>query len=89
MDKMSADATDHGLIAAFKAGSTEAVGVSSFPVPATVKGATQEELATLIDIRKCIGCEVCVEACQEVNEPKFPEPKKTISEDVSEQGQGV
>jgi len=53
-----------------------ALGVSSIPLPSTVKGAGQEELATLIDIRKCIGCKACVEACQEVNEVKFPEPNK-------------
>jgi Fe-S-cluster-containing dehydrogenase component len=52
------------------------LGASSLPVPSSVKGADREELATLIDIRKCIGCEACVEACQEVNEVKFPEPKK-------------
>jgi len=33
-------------------------------------------LATLIDIRKCIGCEACVEACRETNAQKYPEPKK-------------
>ena len=53
-----------------------AMAASSLPLPEVVKAATGEELATLIDIRKCIGCEVCVEACQEVNAPKFPEPKK-------------
>ena len=33
-------------------------------------------LATLIDIRKCIGCEACVEVCREANSAKYPEPKK-------------
>ncbi|MDZ7698475.1 MAG: 4Fe-4S dicluster domain-containing protein [Deltaproteobacteria bacterium] len=53
-----------------------AVAASSLAVPQAVKGASGTELATLIDIRKCIGCEACVEACKEVNQPKFPEPKK-------------
>ena len=53
-----------------------ALGVSRLPLPATVKGADPKELATLVDIRKCIGCEACVEACQEVNAHKFPEPQK-------------
>lgn len=37
-----------------------------------------QELATLIDIRKCVGCEACVEACREVNDFKYPEPEKTF-----------
>jgi Fe-S-cluster-containing dehydrogenase component len=36
----------------------------------------QQHLATLIDIRKCIGCEGCVEACREVNAQKYPNPQK-------------
>ncbi|WP_300461582.1 4Fe-4S dicluster domain-containing protein [Desulfobacula sp.] len=36
----------------------------------------QEPLATLIDIRKCIGCEECVYACQAANAEKYPEPEK-------------
>ena len=34
------------------------------------------ELATLLDLNKCIGCGACVEACAEVNAHKKPEPKK-------------
>jgi len=46
-------------------------------IPASAAGANgKEQLATLLDIRKCIGCEACVEACKEVNETKFPDPKK-------------
>jgi len=50
--------------------------VGSFALPSAVKGAAPEELATLIDIRKCIGCEACVEACRDVNEAEYPEPIK-------------
>ncbi len=56
--------------------SIAALGAARVPLPAAVKGTTGEELATLIDIRKCIGCEACVEACRETNGAKFPEPKK-------------
>jgi len=46
-------------------------------IPASAAAAEgKDQLATLLDIRKCIGCEACVEACKEVNEPKFPDPKK-------------
>ena len=35
-----------------------------------------KQLATLIDISKCIGCEACVDACSEANAEKYPDPKK-------------
>jgi Fe-S-cluster-containing dehydrogenase component len=63
----------------FLKGGLAAVGTASasaVSMPSAVRGASKGELATLIDIRKCIGCEACVEACREVNEGKFPEPKK-------------
>ncbi|MDM8551563.1 4Fe-4S dicluster domain-containing protein [Desulfobacterales bacterium HSG2] len=53
-----------------------AVGASGLALPASVQGADPKELATLIDIRKCVGCEACVDACKEVNASKFPEPEK-------------
>lgn len=53
-----------------------ALSATAVAVPSAVRGASRGELATLIDIRKCIGCEACVEACKEVNQPKFPEPKR-------------
>jgi Fe-S-cluster-containing dehydrogenase component len=32
------------------------------------------ELATLLDLSRCVGCGECVAACREVNAAKFPEP---------------
>ncbi|RPH84601.1 MAG: twin-arginine translocation signal domain-containing protein, partial [Desulfobacteraceae bacterium] len=52
------------------------VAASSVPAPPSVRAATGKELATLIDIRKCVGCGACVEACQEANAAKFPRPQK-------------
>lgn len=53
-----------------------AAAASTVALPASVRGAKETELATLIDIRKCIGCEACVEACREVNAKKYPTPSK-------------
>ena len=49
---------------------------SQTPMSASAAQTNVRELATLIDIRKCIGCEACVEACRDVNESKYPDPKK-------------
>lgn len=35
-----------------------------------------EELATLHDLSKCVGCGACVDACREANAYKFPEPTR-------------
>ena len=53
-----------------------AAAASTVALPESVKGAKETELATLIDIRKCIGCEACVEACRDVNAGKYPVPSK-------------
>lgn len=50
--------------------------VNAAPLPASAKGKNPDELCTLLDIRKCIACEACVEACREVNQDRFPQPEK-------------
>jgi Fe-S-cluster-containing dehydrogenase component len=53
------------------------LAASSIPgTAAAVKPDEAKQLATLLDIRKCIGCEACVEACSEVNFGKYPDPQK-------------
>jgi formate dehydrogenase iron-sulfur subunit len=50
--------------------------LAAAPDVAGASGGSKEELATLLDISKCVGCGACVEACREVNGRKYPEPKK-------------
>ncbi|MCJ2163321.1 MULTISPECIES: 4Fe-4S dicluster domain-containing protein [unclassified Pseudodesulfovibrio] len=39
---------------------------------------SDNELATLLDLSRCIGCGECVSACRESNAHKFPEPVKSF-----------
>jgi len=62
-----------------KGGLATAAGLAASSIPGATAAAQPDEgkqLATLLDIRKCIGCEACVEACSEVNSAKYPDPQK-------------
>jgi Fe-S-cluster-containing dehydrogenase component len=62
-----------------KIGAASAAGVLVLPSAVEAQGSagpgSDQELCTLLDISKCIGCEACVEACRETNEAKFPQPE--------------
>ena len=61
-----------------KAGLATAGAAAASVAPALpVQAAATNDLATMFDLRKCIGCESCVEACRESNQAKFPKsPEK-------------
>ena len=62
-----------------KGGLATAAGLAAASIPgaaAAAKPGEGKQLTTLLDIRKCIGCEACVEACSEVNSGKYPDPQK-------------
>src|SRR5210317_470720 len=62
-----------------KGGLATAAGLAASSIPGAAAAGISDEgkqLATLLDIRKCIGCEACVEACSEVNFGKYPDPQK-------------
>jgi Fe-S-cluster-containing dehydrogenase component len=46
-------------------------------LPGTSEAAAAgEELATMLDLSRCVGCGSCVEACREANQAKYPRPTK-------------
>lgn len=54
-----------------------AVGAAPALAAAKTEDARERvELATLLDVDKCIACGACVEACAEVNQAKKPEPSR-------------
>ncbi len=52
------------------------LAASGVVLPDAVKASEGKELATLIDLSKCVGCEACVDACRQANADRYPEPKK-------------
>lgn len=59
-----------------KAGMITAGAVAAAGVPLSkAAAASEEELCTVLDLSKCIGCEECVVACNETNGHKYPEPQ--------------
>ena len=62
-----------------KGGLAAAAGVATTTIPGSEALAQPDEtkqLATLLDISKCVGCGECVEACSEANADKYPDPQK-------------
>lgn len=66
------------------AAATCAAAASALPASAAFEKNDSGALATLIDIRKCTGCESCVEACREANADSFPEPQLPFPQMVPE-----
>jgi Fe-S-cluster-containing dehydrogenase component len=64
------------LKGSFTAAGSVAVSSSMVRAASSLARENTESLVTVIDIRKCIGCEECVYACQESNAPKFPAPER-------------
>jgi formate dehydrogenase iron-sulfur subunit len=66
-----------------KGGLAAAAGVAAAGIPGSEALAQPDEtgqLATLLDISKCVGCGECVAACSEANADKYPDPQKPFPE---------
>ena len=62
-----------------RGGLAAAAGVAASSIPgseALAKPDETRQLATLLDISKCVGCGECVAACSESNAAKYPNPQK-------------
>lgn len=54
------------------------VAASGAALPRLAMAATDDELCTVLDVGKCIGCEACVEACREAWQSSVPDPVSPI-----------
>jgi len=59
-----------------RGGLAAAAGVAASPIilPQAAQAASGDELCTLLDLEKCIGCEECVYACREQWQETVPDP---------------
>ncbi len=61
-----------------KAGLFTGAAAATGLLPRSAISSNGAKLCTLLDLRKCIACEACVEACRDINGVKFPEPKRPM-----------
>jgi Fe-S-cluster-containing dehydrogenase component len=54
------------------------LAVSGLALPQAVQAATGQELCTVLDLSRCIGCEACVEGCRGTWQSTLPDPVASI-----------
>lgn len=59
-----------------KGGVASTATLAATALPAAAATEKDKQIATLIDIEKCVGCESCVEACRDKNQANMPKVKK-------------